>query len=214
MRLKFWRKFVLITASMPDLEFDARLRFLDRSGRLLNQTAPATSAHLMLERKIVAEEHGKPLNKAQMQDVCKACGTILATELPSRLDSVYPDVSRSDGIKRDTTPSNASLRKQSNVECSACRRVAVTPLLQSQQDSRNKQMKTAVSVQLSDKNVSPSSKHGLAIVEKVIPANAGGKKRAKARKQGGLQAMLEKAKGANPQSSDIGLNLMDLIKEV
>ncbi|KAL8848181.1 MAG: hypothetical protein Q9221_006789 [Calogaya cf. arnoldii] len=199
---------------MPDLELDARLQFLDRSGRLLNQTAPATSAHLMLERKIVAEEHGKTLNKAQMHDVCKACGTILATQLPSKSDSFYPDVSRSNGMKRDTTSSYVTLRKQSNVECSVCRRLFVTPLLQSQQDSRNKQMKTAVSTQLSDTNVSPLPKHGLAIVEKVIPANAGSKKRAKARKQGGLQAMLEKAKGANPQSSDIGLNLMDLIKEV
>lgn len=43
-------------------------------------------------------------------------------------------------------------------------------------------------------------------------ANLSSKKRAKARKQGGLQAMLEKAKQAEAHSSGFGLDLMDLMK--
>ncbi|KAI4284552.1 MAG: hypothetical protein L6R38_001318 [Xanthoria sp. 2 TBL-2021] len=199
---------------MPESGLDARLRFLDRSARLLNRAAPATSAHLMLERNTVAEEHGKTLNKAQVQDICKACGTIFNADLTSTFNPIHPDVTSSKGRNRKITPDHVSLSKQSSNECHACRRVVITPSLQSQQYSRNNQMKTAASAKLSENIASPSSKHDLVNAEKVIPANISSKKRAKARKQGGLQAMLEKAKGTNLQSSDTGLNLMDLIKEV
>ncbi|KAI4244032.1 MAG: hypothetical protein L6R42_010582 [Xanthoria sp. 1 TBL-2021] len=199
---------------MPELGLYARLRFLDRSARLLNRAAPATSAHLMLERNTVAEEHGKTLNKAQVQDICKACGTIFNAHLTSTPSSIHPDVASSKGNNWVITPDHVSLNKQSNNECHVCRRMVVTPSFQSQQYSRNNQRKTAASAKLSETIASPSLEHHLMNVEKVIPANISSKKRAKARKQGGLQAMLEKAKGTNLQSSDKGLNLMDLIKEV
>ncbi|KAI4250021.1 MAG: hypothetical protein L6R42_008808 [Xanthoria sp. 1 TBL-2021] len=199
---------------MPELELDARLRFLDRSARLLNQTAPATSAHLMMERNTVAEEHGKALNKSQMQDICKTCGTIFNVDLASTSTPIHPDVASSKGRNWEITPDHVSLNKQSNNECHVCRRMVVTSSFQSQQYSRNIQRKAAAWAKLSGNIASPSLEHDLVNVEKVIPANISSKKRAKARKQGGLQAMLKKAKGTNLQSSDNGLNLMDLIKEV
>lgn len=47
---------------------------------------------------------------------------------------------------------------------------------------------------------------------KVASANASSKKRAKARKQGGLQALLAKKKEGGEQKGDFGLDLMDLMK--
>ena len=199
---------------MPEIGLDARLRFLDRSARLLNGTAPATSAHLMLERNTVAEEHGKALNKAQLQGICKACGTMSDADNISISNSLHPDATSSTGRNGDSMPDRVSLDNPSNNECHACRRVVVKPSFQLQQHGRNNQMRTAASAKLPDNKASPSLKHDLVKVDKVIPANISSKNRAKARKQGGLQAMLEKAKETNRQPSDTGLNLMDLIKKV
>ncbi len=199
---------------MPEIGLDARLRFLDRSARLLSVTAPATSAHLMLERNTVAEEHGKALNKAQLQGVCKACGTMSDAVNMSTSNPLRPDAVSSKGRNWNSMPDRVLLNNPSNNECHACRRVVVKPTFQSQEYDRNKVTRTAPSAKLPDSGAFPSLKHDLVKVEKVIPANLSSKNRAKARKQGGLQAMLEKAKETNRQPSDTGLNLMDLIKKV
>ncbi|KAI4223361.1 MAG: hypothetical protein L6R36_005479 [Xanthoria steineri] len=199
---------------MPEIGLDARLRFLDRSARLLYGTAPATSAHLMLERNIVAEEHGKALHKAQLQGICKACGTMSDADKIPTSNPLHLDAASSKIRNGDSMPDHVSLDNPSNNECHACRRVVVKPTFQSQEYDRNKVTRTAPSAKLPDNRASPSLKHDLVKVEKVIPANTSSKNRAKARKQGGLQAMLEKAKETNRQPSETGLNLMDLIKKV
>ena len=199
---------------MPEIGLDARLRFLDRSARVLTGTAPATSAHLMLERNTVAEEHGKALHKAQLQGICKACGTMSDADNISTSDPLRPNAASSKGRNWDSMPDHVLLDNPSNNECHACRRVVVKPSFQLQEYGRNKVTRTAASAKLPDNTCYPSLKHDLAKVGKVIPANLSSKNRAKARKQGGLQAMLEKAKEKNQQPSDTGLNLMDLIKKV
>ncbi|CAO1601407.1 hypothetical protein XANCAGTX0491_005070 [Xanthoria calcicola] len=199
---------------MPEIGLDARLRFLDRSARLLNGTAPATSAHLMLERNTVAEEHGKALHKAQLQGICKACGTMSDADNISTSDPLRPNAASSKGRNWDSMPGHVSFNNPSNNECHTCRRVVVKPSFQLQEYGRNNQIRTTASAKLPDNKASPSLEHDLVKVDKVIPANLSSKNRAKARKQGGLQAMLEKAKETNRQPSDTGLNLMDLIKKV
>lgn len=197
---------------MPELGLDARLRFLDRSARLLDGIAPATSAHLMLERNIVAEEYGRTLNEAQMHDFCQACGTIFRTDLTPSLDPLDPGVTKLQG--RNTVPDNVSLGNHGDTQCHACRRVVVRPSLRPRQYKRNDQTRVKASGRPCEAVILPPSEQNMAESVKVTSANVSSKKRAKARKEGGLQAMLEKAKGTSSQSSIAGLNLMDLIKEV
>ena len=196
---------------MPEIGLDARLRFLNRSARLLDGIAPATSAHLMLERNNVAEVSGRTSNKAQMHDFCQACGTIFHTDLMPGPDSLDPGVAELQG--RNTVPDNVSLGNHGDTQCHACRRVVVRPSLRPRQYERNDQMKVKAWGRPSEAIIIPPSELNMAESVKVTSANINSKKRAKARKEGGLQAMLEKAKGTNSQYSSTGLNLMDLMKE-
>lgn len=107
-----------------------------------------------------------------------------------------------------------SLGNHSDTQCHACRRVVVRPLSRPRQYKGNDQTKTKASGRPSEAMVLPPSEQNMAGSVKVTSAHISSKKRAKARKEGGLQAMLGKAKATNLQSSSAGLNLMDLIKEV
>ncbi len=197
---------------MSDLCLDARLRFLDRSARLLDGVAPATSAHLMLERNTVAEEHGRALNKSLTKNVCMICGTVSIGDVASRPEVNYPDVTGSEENNKAFTPEHVSLGKQTKMECYTCRRVTVKSILPSQWHNPEDVRTTARMAGSLRDTVPMKSKSDAVYIEKTTPANMSSKRRAKARKQAGLQAMLEKAKGTDSQPSGFGLNLMDLIK--
>ncbi|KAL8782399.1 MAG: hypothetical protein Q9213_005402 [Squamulea squamosa] len=196
---------------MPDPGIDARLRFLDKSARLLNGTVPATSAHLMLERNIVAEEHGKALNKSQTKDVCKVCGTISMSDVMSGSDLAYPHVASFRKEKGGLTPDAMTLGAQTKMECLTCGRVIVKSSPKLRCYSPGNIVDSATNAEpLENAMVLETT---LDAGNSVTPKNLSSKRRAKTRKQSGLQAMLEKAKGTNTQSTDTGLNLMDLIKQ-
>ncbi|KAL8928071.1 MAG: hypothetical protein Q9172_001058 [Xanthocarpia lactea] len=197
---------------MSDLCLDARLRFLDRSARLLDGAAPATSAHLMLERNTVAEEHGRALNKSLTKNVCMICGTVLIGDIASGSDVIYPDITGSEKKNKAFPPEHVSLGKQTEMECPTCRRVTVKSILPSQWHNPEDVRTTARTAGSLRDTFPMKSKSDAVYIEKTTPANVSSKRRAKARKQAGLQAMLEKAKGTNSQPSDFGLSLMDLIK--
>ncbi|KAL8913900.1 MAG: hypothetical protein Q9171_001393 [Xanthocarpia ochracea] len=193
---------------MSDLCLDARLRFLDRAARLLDGAAPATSAHLMLERNTVAEEYGRALNKSLTKNVCMICGTVSIGDVASRSDAIYSDITGSEKNSKAFTSEHVSLGKQTKMECHTCRRVIVQSILPSRWHNPEDVRTTARTAGSLRDTVPMKYKSD----EKTTPANMSSKRRAKARKQAGLQALLEKAKGSNSQSSDFGLNLMDLMK--
>ncbi|KAL8769509.1 MAG: hypothetical protein Q9209_004570 [Squamulea sp. 1 TL-2023] len=197
---------------MPDLGLDARLQFLDRSARRLNGIVPATSAHLMLERNIVAEEHSKALNKSQTKDVCKACGTISIPDVTSRAGLAYPYIASSRKGKDGLTPDPTVLGAQTKIECRMCHRVIVTTSPRLRRYSPESVVNTTRKTDSSENAIVLNST--FEVGRTATPRNMSSKRRAKARKQGGLQAMLEKAKGTDLKSADTGLNLMDLMKQI
>ncbi|KAL8654066.1 MAG: hypothetical protein Q9210_001735 [Variospora velana] len=202
---------------MPDPGLDARIHFLENSARSLQGIAPSTSAHLMHERDAVAEEHGKNLNKTQLKDICRACGTILVPDMTSKVDFIEPCNKRTRKKRKMDIPEHVeSQAKQTRIECLCCRRVTRSSLqYKHRQEYGNAGQGTAPaknsqSAVAESELPSSSTKTELAKPES---ANASSKKRAKARKQGGLQALLEKSKGLKARYAGPGLNLMDFMRE-
>lgn len=202
-----------------------RLNFLDASAHHYSTLAPATSAHLMLERMTVgAGNENIPLKPAKSNTVCDACGTIRIPGWTSRTTIVDPAKpqnasSKTEKRRRTNKRANTPAEKQVVVECLACWRKTATPLQTSQgyridwKRSSNagatSGAQSAEPVPLSATNVANTAQ----VSETPFSANSSSKKRAKTRKQGGLQAMLEKSKRAG-SSSGFGLDLMDLMKQV
>ncbi|KAL8705070.1 MAG: hypothetical protein Q9201_001796 [Fulgogasparrea decipioides] len=200
---------------MSDLGIDARIKFLDDSARLLQSVAPGTSAHLMHQRNIVAEDNEKALSKVQLKDICKTCGTILVSGVTSRVEAVDPNRVKKKK-KRRTTLGPEAPEERFKTECRACRRVSKTPSQWSQKHNIRKLVGLAGSVE-SVKTPAPANniptKTSVAENEKPASTNISSKRRAKARKQGGLQALLNKSKETTMQSSSLELSLMDFMKE-
>ncbi|KAL8931001.1 MAG: hypothetical protein Q9208_000102 [Pyrenodesmia sp. 3 TL-2023] len=190
-----------------------RLQFLDGSARLLNELAPATSAYLMHERNVVAEQHEKALTKAQLKDICKACGTILIPDVTSKEEFSNPAAKRK--RKKSKVVESEPLEKRLQIKCLACHRVTVTPMAAPQLHGSAKPASlTGVTSQSHDALIRNELESDTAktLTEKPASANASSRKRAKARKHGGLQALLEKSKGTESQSGGLGLDLMDFMK--
>ncbi|KAL9597654.1 MAG: hypothetical protein Q9219_004981 [cf. Caloplaca sp. 3 TL-2023] len=194
-------------------ETDARIRFLDASARLLHNAVPETSAHLMQQRNEVAEECEKILNQKQVKDICKACGTILNLGSTSRI--IPLDVSLGKKKKRIAREPEAT-KEQLKIECLSCRRMVPTEIKRQQEmDMQNalSHDKLKDTPQVTVSKVGSVSNDHSADSPKPASANASSKKRTKARKQGGLQALLEKSKGKTLGSTGLGLDLMDFMKE-
>lgn len=200
---------------MADPGLNARIKFLDYSARRFQDTAPSTSAYLMHQRNTVADEHGKALNKAQLKDICKACGSMLLPDVTCKTGVVDLSAARRKKRKLDA-PESESPAKQNRLECLLCHRVTVTPLQLPQKPGL---WQSAKLTGLAKQPHNPVSGNELALdvtsmkTEKPASTNASSKKRAKARKQGGLQALLERSKGMESRSSALGLDLMDFMKK-
>ncbi|KAI4207670.1 MAG: hypothetical protein LQ348_000518 [Seirophora lacunosa] len=207
---------VLPVDIMLDPGLDARIHFLDNSARILQGVAPSTSAHLMHERDAVAEEHGKNLSQTQLKDICRACGTILVPDVTLKAEVIEPRKKRSRKKRKTDRTLQEPRLKQTRTECLCCRRVTLSPSQHTRQQESGK----------GDWGVAPAKKPPSAMVGSELPSssakkqpakaestNASSKKRAKARKQGGLQALLEKSKGLQSKSAGPELDLMDFMKE-
>ncbi|KAL8713059.1 MAG: hypothetical protein Q9220_002919 [cf. Caloplaca sp. 1 TL-2023] len=201
---------------MPEPTLEARLAFLDRSARLLHEAAPSSSAYLMSQRNLVAEQNEKSLSKAQLKDICKACGTILMPDLTLKREITDQGIA-----KRNTGDSHNlesdGLMKRIRTECLICRRVVLAPVQPSQQRQdkviplRSTQAMGASKTSASDSD--SIMEKGVTQVMKHPSANESSRKRSKARKQGGLQALLEKSKDSGSRPPGFGLDLMDFLKD-
>lgn len=208
----------------------ARLKFLDTAAQFYSSTAPATSAQLMRQRQDFVADNNIKLRKAEVRDSCQACGTIATPGSTSQTYLVFePKKSgesrpqrRRHGSDEDTAQiaqSGGETGKIAIRKCLACHRSTRTPMLLPSKPSVGN-----VGRQSSDQGAwQPDSLPGKASKSEGCPvedkfsqkpslANSSSKKRAKARKPGGLQAMLDKHKATQNQPSSLGLDLMDIMK--
>ncbi|KAL2044300.1 hypothetical protein N7G274_003005 [Stereocaulon virgatum] len=200
---------------MADAATAAKLRFLNASAHRYVTIAPATSAHLMLRRNSEVADSGIALKEDERSRACKACGSVLVPGRTSRRRIVSEGVYLRKAHSKKHHGRNKVEKRSKFVrtDCLVCHRFEKKPLERSpvshsQKGSRSKAQpmplalaKAGVSNQASPRSPKPAT------------TNASSKQRAKARKHGGLQAMLEKSKASSTPSPGFGLGLMDLMKQ-
>jgi RNase P subunit RPR2 len=190
---------------MESAALSTRLRYLNDSAHLLATTAPATSRHLVSRCSALIFEHELDLSEAQRRKACRACGTIMILGWEGTLQTEARPSSR-----RRKTPRDDQDMKQTKAlvyKCETCGRKTRFPLCAPPQNSKQKPgLSDSRSMSTSQALTKPSP--GSSVSE----AKSSRKKRAKARKQDGLKALLD-AKKSGPEASGFGLDLMDFMKK-
>jgi RNase P subunit RPR2 len=205
----------------------SRLRYLDGAAHLLSVASPAVSAQLLFQYNKIASENELDSSDARKRSVCGACGNIMVpgwtchvrsqSTGSKRVSKKSLRKRRSSGRPRTTAPGSVPGAGGSEMkglemvyECRVCGR-ATRQTSPKKPPSRRPARNTAPMTSPS----TPAKHLGVDAMESPRPAstNASSKRRAKARKQGGLQALLAKRKEGVEQTGDFGLDLMDLMKQ-
>lgn len=183
---------------MPTSEYGPRLNFLRDSASSLGTTSPSTAAYLMGVHNRILFDDLKPLNPRQQESCCSACGTIRTAETNKTIHIKK---------KKSKQPSTSS-GGTTIYQCLRCHRRATKP--QRKEPLRSKAPKVSNSA-LDQSTTSTKPANETAAQTQVPTAtsrttdNASSKKRAKARKQGGLQALLASKQQSQPSSSSLDL---------
>ncbi|KAF9893289.1 hypothetical protein FE257_011719 [Aspergillus nanangensis] len=182
---------------MPFSDHAPRLNFLKSSASALSTLSPSTAAYLMTTHHGILLDEYKPLNIRQHEASCGACGSIRRPECTKTIQ-----VNRK---KKKTTATNVG-DGALIYKCLRCRRRAIKPI-------RKETVRSTVSSKVTASSPSTSvSTTPTSTAEADVNAgkadNANSKKRAKTRKQGGLQALMASKK---QNSSGGSLDLFDFL---
>lgn len=206
----------------------ARLKFLDTAAQFYSSTAPATSAQLMRERQDFVADNNIKLREAEVRGSCQACGTIATPGSTSQTCIVFEPIKsgksrsqrRKHGVHGDTAQiaqDGGKIDKIAIRKCLACHRSTRTPILLPSKPSVGNVGRRPQAASQPDFLPGRAIKlEGCPVENKAYQqpslANSSSRKRAKARKPGGLQVMLDKYKATQNQPSSLGLDLMDIMK--
>lgn len=181
-----------------------QLHFLSETAEWLATRSPSTSAHLLGVHTRMLHEELKPLNTHQKKHHC-ACGSLRQSPKATKITRVQKK-----GKKKANSMGSATVYK-----CLRCRQRTVL----SRQKSLSRPSKasthstvpvtaTASPIQISPTPAETSASESSAPADPAKTAeNVSSKKRAKSRKQGGLQALL-----AAKQKSQPSLDLFDFLQ--
>ena len=201
---------------MADAAIEAKLKFLLVSGHFYSATAPATSAQLMLQHHAEIAGTARLTSNDGSGSSCKACGTVLIpgwTSQTSRVDRrALKTANPKPGSKKHTLDQlSAHAEKFVRVKCLACHRFEDTTLQNTKISRSSERAKAQLQVTSPlDAKLNPDPESSL--LEKSTKAS---RRRERARKHNsGLQAMLEKSKAPATPSLGLGLDLMDLMKQI
>ena len=200
---------------------EARLKFLEAAAVRYALETPQTSAHLMRERRSLIDDLEKPLKEKTPISECKACGSILIPGWNKRARQALKKSQKSVALpgqesiwtSKQGSPLDGS---QVALDCPACfrsTRILVRQPPHTKASRAQGQHRSSSRAAPSTSGKELSSAQGPGVSQATASSNATSKKRAKARKQSGLQVMLEKARGPIDQSSGLGLELMDLMAD-
>ncbi|KAL2830543.1 hypothetical protein BDW59DRAFT_18388 [Aspergillus cavernicola] len=188
-----------IPIKMHIKEYTPRLNFLKAAASSLSPTSPSTAAYLMSVHNTIFHEEQKPLNQRLHDNFCCACGS------PRKGEWTKTALIKKNNQKRVTSSLAKGLTADGVTvyKCLRCRRRTVT---QSRTPSRASPPPATVLIADSQSSASTAT---TALPDQMSASktaeNASSKKRAKARKQGGLQALL-----ASKQSRTDSTQSLDL----
>ncbi|PKX95307.1 ribonuclease P Rpr2/Rpp21/SNM1 subunit [Aspergillus novofumigatus IBT 16806] len=198
---------------MPISDHTPRLNFLKDSACMLDSLSLSTASHLLMVHNRILHDEFKPLTQRQLDFACGACGSIRKPERTKTIEI----------RKRKAKSSSSSASKKASAlgatvyKCLRCHRRTVKPAARPNITSKPDTTAAPVSTTQSTtsttaKSVSPAAQSGEADRSSKTADNASSKKRAKARKQGGLQALLASKQQSQSKSSQ-SLDLFDFLQQ-
>lgn len=205
---------------MAPTESVARLNFLRDSASFLSSQSPSTAAHLLASHIQILYEDFKPLNYRQKETFCGACGSIRKPEHTKKFEVKPKNIKSKGKPLKDAGSAGATVYK-----CLRCyrrtvlphRKPAARPNVQKQPISTPAQLSSSSTVSTAEKAPEKAATQApsdtavsVDAPAKTTSENASSKKRAKARKQGGLQALL--ASKQRSQSTSSSLDLLDFLQ--
>lgn len=195
----------------------ARLRFLNDSAHLIAIGSPTTSAvvgshydKLLVENDLDLQASKKDQD-SRRREVCGACGSLMIPGWSCHVIQENMKPKEAQRAKKMSRKSTSKLEKAKVYSCLRCHRKTVQPVV-----ARESQVLLKKPIVSKIQHAASAAPASITEYASATPksANASSKKRAKARRQGGLQAMLAKSKTEplGPSSGGFGLDLMDLMK--
>ena len=194
---------------MASSDLTARLRFLNDSAHLLATASPATSKFLMSKCNALMFDNGIEQSESHKRKACGTCGTIMILGWDGKLEIESQRALRGKSTPRGTTRDRARAMVYKCESCGRQTRLNITP-----------PAPKTKALSLSNKNHSSSITQGSS---PTLPppksnissaASSTSKKRSKARKQAGLEAVLAKQRAIDSRgSSGFGLDLLDFMKK-
>ncbi|KAI9821919.1 MAG: hypothetical protein M1827_002501 [Pycnora praestabilis] len=210
----------------------SRLGHLNNAAHSLAVNAPSISSYLFSQYNRFAFENELILPDARGQQICGACGNMMIlgwtghismqTQTPLRQRKKPAKTQRGAINKSESHPIVSKAERRMIYECSLCSRKTEHPIYRrsKQRPSESKRLYAVTLASSQQASAMPAS--SMASPEPIPGAfkqgsnNASSKKRTKARKQGGLQAMLAKRKEEaaknDTSGGGFGLDLMDILK--
>ncbi|KAE8357020.1 hypothetical protein BDV28DRAFT_1480 [Aspergillus coremiiformis] len=188
---------------MPFSDHAPRLGFLKDAASSLSLLSPSTAAHLMTVHNRIFLDESRPLNQRQQEASCGACGSIR-----------NPEWTKTIHIKKGVTKrtgSSAATDSATVYKCLRCRRRTVRPTRK--EPLRSNPSSTVATATDSTPSTALPVEHSDSTEKKLTRKtadNANSKKRAKTRKQGGLQALLASRQRSQASSS---LDLFDFLQQ-
>ena len=194
---------------MPASECAPRLNFLRDSASALGSSSPSTAAHLLTEHNRILHDGLRPLNQRQQEFSCGACGTIRKPETTKIIE-----------IKKKKSKQHASRSDGATIyKCLCCHRRTVKSHEKEPVRSKLPSRTAATTTTTEPPESTPGPSTEKTVSQQTLPEqpanrtadNANSKKRAKTRKQGGLQALLASKQQSQPASSS--LDLFDFLQQ-
>ncbi|KAL4949992.1 hypothetical protein BDW69DRAFT_65191 [Aspergillus filifer] len=182
-------------------ELTPRLNFLKDSASSLNSTSPSTAAYLISAHNAIFHEDHKPLNQRLHDSFCGACGISRKNEW-IKVASIKKNTQKrvTSSLAKGLTTEGATVYK-----CLRCRRRTVT-------QNRIPSKPAPIPVKSTASQPSAPTPDQVSTTSKAAE-NASSKKRAKARKQGGLQALLANKQSQGSHSQSKSLDLFDFLQQ-
>jgi RNase P subunit RPR2 len=195
---------VLNALHMSSPELSARLRYLNDSAHILATIAPSTSRQLRSQCNALMSENDVARSDAYRRDACGACGAIMLLGWEGTINTEQHSSRR-----RNAQVDGQALKQTKTLiyGCKTCHRKTHFSLSKPSPATRNKR------TSLTSKLLSASQSLTEPISGSLVPVErSNSKKRAKARKRGGLEALLA-AQKQSPGTSGFELDLMDFMKK-
>lgn len=197
----------------------ARLKYLNDSAHLLVTSAPGTSTYLMSRCNGLMFDNELDQSDVQKRHVCGACGNIMILGWTGTRELEFQKAQKG----RRNTRSKVRQSSNPNVKtvvytCERCSRRTRQSIITT--TSRSPKTLNILLPLKGSQNAPPLratslETHPAATTPSPASANASSRKRAKIRKQSGLQALLARKKETDTRGSlgGFGLDLMDLMKK-